>query len=252
MKIVVIFLAVLTFGLATEGHGQDLPKSAAISWKALEPDSGLFFDPFTKLSPEQLQNLGYVIRVRWLIAEEKLSAEGKDAVKANNLALALKKEGVDIAWLMQQRERVRDIRDRQLQSHAASVAKRYQDQQVELTGFAVPIGSNSKTVTEFFLVPSVEFCKDSVPPSTQAVYVKTPKAIATNNRTTPVRVTGSLGQRTTLQSTGFPGIASSFEAEYVIEPTDIKVLDWQTSKQPGVPSTGTDSKTAEIRNSEKK
>ena len=77
-----LIVAVVAFGLTTEGHGQDAPKPRVLSWKALDLARELFIDPFAKLSPEQLQDLSYVRRVRWLVGESKLSAESNDALKA--------------------------------------------------------------------------------------------------------------------------------------------------------------------------
>lgn len=226
-RLVIVMLAAI--GLATEGHGQDVAKPTSLSWEALDAERELFFDPFAKLSSEQLQDLSYVMRVRWLVRESKLSADSNDVVKAENVARRLKKEGIDIAWLMLQRERVRDLRDRQLQTHAASVAKGFHGQQVVLNGFAVPIRSTAEGVSEFFLVPSIDFCNASAPPSTQVIYVKSMKGPAVSIRTTPLQVTGTLKQRTTGHSFIFPGKTLHFEAEYSLEPSEVKIVNWQSS-----------------------
>lgn len=226
-----LIVAVVAFGLATESHAQDAPKPKAVSWEALDAGRELFIDPFAKLSPEQLQDLSYVMRVRWLIGESKLSAESNDAVKADRIVRKLEKEGIDIAWLMVQRERTRDLRDRQVQTHAASVAEGFNGQRVVLNGFAVPIRRSSEGVSEFFLVPSIDFCNATAPPSTQVIYVKSSKGPAVDDRTTPLQVTGTLEQRTTKRSFIFPGQTLHFEADYAIEPTEIKLIDWRTSRE---------------------
>ncbi len=226
-----LFVAVVAFGLVIKSHAQDAPESREVSWEALDSERELFTDPFAKLSPKQLQDLSYVMRVRWLIRENKLSAESSDTKRANDVARRLKEEGVDIAWLMVQRERIRDFRDRRVQTHAAAVAESFDGQRVVLNGFAVPIRGSSKGVSEFFLVPSIDFCNASAPPSTQVIYVKSSKGPAVDARTTPLQVTGMLKQRSTKHSFIFPGKTLHFEAEYAIKPTEIKIIDWRTNRE---------------------
>lgn len=227
-----LIAAVVAFGLMTEGHAQDAPKPKAVSWETLDSERELFIDPFAKLSPEQLQDLSYVRRVRWLIGESKLAADSNDAAKADRIASRLKKEGIDIAWLMIQRKRTRDLRDRQVRAHAASVAKSLKGKRIVLNGFAVPISGSSEGECEFFLVPSIDFCNSSAPPSTQVIYIKSTKGPAIVDRTTPLQVTGTLEQRATKRSFVFPGQTLHFEADYAIEPTEIKLIDWRTDREP--------------------
>ena len=226
-----LIVAVVAFGLAIESHAQDALTPKTLSWEALDAEGELFIDPFAKLSPEQLQDLSYVMRVRWLIRESKLSAESNDAEKADRIARRLEEEGIDIAWLMLQRQRIRDLRDRQVQTHAASVVESLKEQRVVLNGFAVPIPGSSDGQCEFFLVPSIDFCNATAPPSTQVIYVKSSKSPAIVDRTTPLRVTGTLEQRTTKRSFIFPGQTLHFEADYAIEPTKMKLIDWRTNRE---------------------
>ena len=226
-----LIVAVVAFGLMTESHAQDAPKPKALSWEALKAESELFIDPFAELSPKQLQDLSYVRRVRWLIGESKLSAESSDAVKAEKISRRLEKEGVDIAWLMVQRKRIRDLRDHQVQTHAASVVESLKAQRVVLNGFAVPIFGSSEGECEFFLVPSIDFCNAAAPPSTQVIHVKSSQGPTVDDRTTPLQVTGTLVQRTTKRSFIFPGQTLHYEADYAIEPTEIKLVDWRTNRE---------------------
>ncbi len=225
MNRLTIVMTVFAFGLAAEGHGQDGEKSITVGWETLALEEKAFDDPFAKLNPKQLHDVSYALRVGRLISEKKLSPEGSDATRATKIERDLKQQGFDIAWLMAQRRAVRKLRAKQVETHATSITKKFQGQQVTLFGFAVPIRTNAKSDTEFFLVPLIDFCNSSVPPSTQVVYVKSQKRIAINNRTTAVRVTGSLEQRPTQQTFVYPGHVINFEAEYAIKPTEVKVVD---------------------------
>ncbi|TWT85014.1 hypothetical protein CA13_64960 [Planctomycetes bacterium CA13] len=88
--------------------------SKAIQWSDLAPEGGKrFIDPFAKLSSVQIADLGYVVRGRRMIVDDKIEADGHDAKEAATLASQLKEQGVDIGWLMVQRKRVQQIRDLQ-------------------------------------------------------------------------------------------------------------------------------------------
>ncbi len=227
-----LVVATVAFALAAEIPAQEPSKPQTLAWGALKAESELFIDPFSKLSPEQLQDLSYVRRVRWLIGENKLSAESNDAMKADRIARRIKEKGIDIAWLMIQRERVRDLRDRQVQTHAASVVESLKGQRIVLNGFAVPIPGSKEGECEFFLVPSIDFCNAAAPPSTQVVHVKSSQGPTVDARTTPLQVIGTLVQRKTKRSFIFPGQTLHFEADYAIEPTEIKIVDWRTNREP--------------------
>ena len=226
-----IGIAVVALGLPIAARAQDGPTAVKIGWETLATEGELFNDPFSKCSQQQLRQLSNVLRVRRLISEEKLSDESEDAIEAANIARRLKEEGVDINWLMAQRRVIRKVRAQQIEAHAASVTKKFQGQQVTLSGFVVPISANAKRASEFFLVASIDSCRCSAPPSTQVVYVKSSAGIEIDSRMTPLQVTGNLKQRTTRRTFRYPGKALNFEAEYVIEPTRIEVIELQTNQE---------------------
>jgi len=59
---------------ATKAERGEAPR--LILWSVLAPDNGKpFNDPFAKLTPEQLENLSFVVRVQRLIAENKIEAD---------------------------------------------------------------------------------------------------------------------------------------------------------------------------------
>ena len=228
-----IVIAVVALGLPIAGRAQDGPAAVEIGWETLATEGELFHDPFAKCSQQQLQQISNVMRVRWLISEEKLSANSEDAINAGKVARRLEKEGVDIDWLMAQRRVIRKVRAQQIETHAASVTKKFQGQQVTLGGFVVPIRANEKRVSEFFLVASIEACKCSAPPSTQVVYVQSSAGIEIESRMTALQVTGNLEQRTTRKTFQYPGKALNFEAEYVIDPIRIEVIELRKTRESG-------------------
>ena len=211
-----------------DGPGGDnkavLPR--VIRWSLLAPEKGKpFNDPFTKLSSDQLQDLSYVVRVRRLIAKEKIEADGEDAKDAAALASKLKQQGIDIGWLMAQRERVRQIRGLQVESLSKSIASSLQDKRVSLIGYVIPIKVKERRLTEFFLVPTIAACShENAPPRLQVVYVSTEQGIALLDRRTPVRVTGKVTAETTTRTTFNGNGRVKVHSAYTIPSPEIEVF----------------------------
>lgn len=178
-------------------------EAEVIPWSRLAPENGKpFTDPFAQLSSDQLMDLSYVVRVRRLIADKKIGSNGEDAKVAAELARKLKQQGVDIGWLMVQRERVRQIRGLQVESLSKSIASSLQDKRVSLIGYVIPIKAKERRLTEFFLVPTIAACShEDAPPRLQAVFVSTEQGIAPPDKRTPVRVTGKVAAETTTRTT---------------------------------------------------
>jgi hypothetical protein len=170
-----------------------------IQWRLLAPQNGKpFNDPFANLTRDQLADLSYVVRVRRLTNQGKISADGLDASECAKLARKLENEGVDINWLMAQRERIRQHRGQRVDTLSESIAESLQGKKVTLTGYVIPITVLQERLTEFFLVPSVAACShEDAPPRLQVVFVRTEQGIARPPKNVPVRVTGSVEARVT-------------------------------------------------------
>ncbi len=220
-QVIVIILSTVLAPLAGVSRAEE-PQTVAISWNTLAADGELFSDPFAKMSPAQLQDLAYFDRVDRLISADKLAPDGSDATKAARIVRDFEQQGIDVFWLLSQREQIRDLRDTSLRRHAASVARKHDGHQIRLTGYAIPLKVDREQLTEFFLVPSISFCSHaSPPPSNQTVHVRLPEGVSLPGRTTVLQVTGKLQQRQTRIATFGPHL----EAEYAIELTEIKVVD---------------------------
>ncbi len=176
--------------------------SKTISWSDMAPENGRpFNDPFAKLSQKQLSDLSYVVRVGRLIAEEKIKADGVDAKAAAEIARKLTDDGVDIGWLMVQRERVKQIRGLQVEDLSKAIAESLGDNPVTLTGYVMPVKVSQQRLTEFFLVPTSAACSDEAPPSPlQALFISTEQGIERPNKGVPVRVTGRIEAQTTVKT----------------------------------------------------
>ena len=179
--------------------GRDVP----LAWSVLAPQAGKpFIDPFTELSDDQLTDLSFVVRVQRLIADKRLDPQGPDAKEAAELSRQLEQQGIDVPWLMAQRDRVRQVRGVQVEALSKSVASKLQDRVVSLTGFVIPITLEHDRLTEFFLVPTLAACShEEPPPRLQVVFVSTESGITTPDRRSPVSVTGELKAIETTRTT---------------------------------------------------
>jgi hypothetical protein len=157
-----------------------------IKWETLAPPEGnQYRDPFAKLTRKQLDRIGFFVRIQKLIAAEKISADSDSAVEAEKIAKQLKQQGVDIPWLMAQREQVTALREKQELALTKSIAKRLDDKRIKLAGFVVPLKFTNGRVTEFYLAPSIATCShSSAPPANQVVYVTSKTGIEFNGRRT--------------------------------------------------------------------
>ena len=197
----------------------------AIAWSTLGPNNGMpFTDPFASLTYDQLTDLSYVVRVRRLIADERVDANGQDAKEAAALARELKQQGVDIELLMTQRRHVRRIRELKVESVAMNVAAKHKDQRVTLTGFVIPTKSEDGRLTEFFLVPTIAACSHAdPPPPLLVVHVATEKGIAMPGKGRAVRVTGKVNAKATSGKAGNADGPVTIHAAYAITSPEIEV-----------------------------
>ncbi len=213
----------LTAGNGLSGAAHVIP------WGRLAPENGRpFNDPFVRLSREQLAELSYVARIRRLIAQQKIDADGDDAADAIRLSAKLSRQGIDVNWLLVQRQRVPDIRRRQITECAESVAASVKSQPVELVGFATNIPTAR---TAFLLLPTATMCSHSTSPSPlHVVIVEAQERQPITSENTPVRVRGFLtAHSSTTKLLNGSGV-QVFESAYRIVPSSIEVLSSKTGR----------------------
>jgi hypothetical protein len=226
--------AILAIGLAasvgqTAENGGDNLSPKPIQWSLLAPENGKpFIDPFAMLSSDQLADLSYVVRVRRLIADEKIEADGEDAKTAAELARKLDNEGIDIDWLMVQRQRVRQMRGLQIEGLSKTIAESLRDKEVTLTGYAVPIKVSEGRMKEFFLVPTIAACShEAAPPRLQVIFVSTDQGVSRPDKGIPVRVTGRVKAQTTIKTSINGNGKTTVRSAYAMLSPEIDVYDQQ-------------------------
>lgn len=204
-----------------------------ISWKTLQPTGNSSADPFSKLSEQQLRDLGFVVRVRELVAAEKLSESSEDFREATDIARQLQKDGVDIEWLIGQRTRIAALRRARSRAVAKDVSRKHKDQEVQIAGYVIPLKKRNGILHEFFVVPSIAACSHaSAPPENQLIHVSLEKGIRPAEGYMAVRLTGKLQAAPVTRKVASPEGPKPFTAGYSFQTTQIE----SRAVSPGVQS----------------
>ena len=130
-----------------------------LNWDDLIPEEVQFDDPFETLGREKLEYLGFVARVRNMIAAgEQVSKATREEMA--ELEAKLIDDGIDIDGLLARREDIRELRKKR----AVSVVGELDGESVKMPGYLLPLEYSGTKVTEFLLVPWVGACIHTPPP----------------------------------------------------------------------------------------
>lgn len=192
-----------------------------IEWADLRPE-GEFSDPYKELNEQQLQDVGFVSRVLYLLEEEKISPDSTSVQKAKEVVVRLNKVGVDVYWLLAQRRHVAKLRELQANTVKTDLA----GNSVSLTGFVIPVKTSGKIITEFLLVPDIDTCPHAAPPPpNQVVLVTAVDGIVMKNRFNVVSVTGRIkASKNAPLRDGKSGV-QKFKAAYFIDDGKAEVIE---------------------------
>ena len=187
---IVLSVAAALFGLAANGLAGDESVPRSITWDDLLPkEESPFDDPFEKLSEGQLHDLGTVARIRYLLESEKISVDGPDAQEQKAIVERLGEQGIDVDFLLTQRERVADERRKRAEAVDTSI----DGQRVRIPGYMLPLKHSDEGVTEFLLVPWVGACIHTPPPPpNQMVHVAVPGGVEDKGRFAAIWIEGEI------------------------------------------------------------
>ncbi len=162
----------------------------SILWSDLLPkQQAEFEDPFADLSEEQLLDLGMVARIRFLKDTDKIKQDGPDAAEEKRLVEKLTADGVDVDWILTQRERVAKAR----QEAAEQVDEGVDGEAVRIPGYMLPLAREEVGVTEFLLVPWVGACIHTPPPPpNQMIHVDVPDGTEDRGRFAAIWMEGTI------------------------------------------------------------
>jgi nickel/cobalt exporter len=190
-------------------------KVPVISWDALRPSDDIEFDdPFAKLIPEQLRDLRTIARIRWLIANKKSSPDGNSAQEEKELVTRLTQQGVDVDWLLSQRERVANERRKKLEASGAGVV----GTAIRIPGYVMPLFPDQSDVRDFLLVPWVAPCAHFPPPSgNQVIHVTIEPGMPHRDRLDPIWIEGILQRNPSEHTVYLVDGVIRMEADYRLE-----------------------------------
>jgi len=136
VRIPIIASFILLAGVASASPDVRTTKATEITWQHLIPKVPAGFDdPFAELSGEQLMQLAQVARIRRLLEENKIPADGPSAGEARQYVSELTGQGIDVDWLLSQRERV----TRERMKRAEQVDQEIAGTRIRIPGYVLPL-----------------------------------------------------------------------------------------------------------------
>ncbi|MDJ0902854.1 MAG: DUF3299 domain-containing protein [Xenococcus sp. MO_188.B8] len=205
-----------------------------------------FADPFARLTPEQLEDLAILSRIRWLISSNKADPNGASAQEAKQIEEALAEERIDVEWLLSKRQTIRQQRIEQ------TTNKKIEAKDIKLSGVILPLYWNDeRLLTHFLLMPYLGQCSHfPPPPPNQVIFVESTKPIDIQKLTANlqksqysflwVSIEGTISLEATNHNVFRVDGMSWLESSYGVichnislcTPKDIaKVLEWQTREE---------------------
>ena len=190
-RVLFLFLSTVLITLAAGGTALGAVPQREIEWKdLLSPQAAEIDDPFAELREDQLRQLAQVVRIRNLLGRELIPAEGYSAQEEKRMVAELTAQGIDVEWILSQRERV----TRERMERAEQVDENLAGQRIRIPGYILPLASNDdRRITEFLLVPWVGACIHTPPPPpNQMIYVSVPAGTEPRGRFSPIWLEGTI------------------------------------------------------------
>jgi hypothetical protein len=193
-----------------------------LTWEDLIPGSVEFEDPFAQLDREQLEYLGFVARVRAMLAADNQVSESTIAEMAE-IEAELVADGIDIDGLLARRDETRELRRRR----AGAVVEELDATAIRMAGYLLPLDYSGRRVTEFLLVPWVGACIHTPPPPpNQIVHVVLDEENAFESRSLfePVWASGVLSTRRSTRNLFLKDGSSDIEISYRLQAGQVEVF----------------------------
>ncbi|WP_170329751.1 DUF3299 domain-containing protein [Ruegeria arenilitoris] len=201
---------------------------AALEWSDLpDPSAQVFEDPYRDLSPEQFDDVLFVVRLRGRLQQDMGSVE--ERLKWQELLIetegALEGDGIDVDWLLEQRHVVAQRRERA----GTAGNPEFDNQTVTLAGFAIPAPPDADGRSIAYLVPQRGMCSHlPPPPPNQMIRVRLNGDWAPSYYHEPVRLTGKLvvdpSEQSMMVVDGFMPMRATFR----LDTESVETLEVQT------------------------
>ncbi|WP_170436979.1 DUF3299 domain-containing protein [Ruegeria arenilitoris] len=186
------FCSAVFAGLVLCAYDAAATPGTALDWAdLLDPSAQVFDDPYRDLSPEQFDDVLFVVRIRGRLQQEVGSAEERQKwqLLLAETEDALVSDGIDVDWLLDQREVVTERR----RKAGTSGNPQFDGRTITLAGFAIPAPSDPDGRPVAYLVPERGMCSHMPPPPpNQMIRVRLNGDWAPSYFHEPVRLTGTL------------------------------------------------------------
>ncbi|WP_120634679.1 DUF3299 domain-containing protein [Ruegeria sp. EL01] len=163
-----------------------------VGWSDLpDPAMQVFDDPYRDLSPEQFDDVLFVVRLRNRLRKDVGTEEERQTWQELLLETedALASDDIDVDWLLEQVPVVTERRERA----GAAGNPQFDGQTVTLNGFAIPAPPEADGQAVAYLVPQFGMCSHMPPPPpNQMIRVQLDGTWTPDYAHVLVRVTGTL------------------------------------------------------------
>ncbi|QFT74089.1 DUF3299 domain-containing protein [Ruegeria sp. THAF33] len=219
------FRAAVFAGLVLSGHSAMATPHATLDWSDLpDPSVQVFDDPYRDLSPEQFDDLLFVVRLRGRLQQDVGSVEERQKWQEllTETEDALAEGGVDVDWLLDQRE---DVKERRRKA-GTNGNPQLDGQSVTLTGFAIPAPNDPDGRAVAYLVPERGMCSHMPPPPpNQMIRVRLNGDWAPSYFHEPVRLTGRLTIEPSVQNMMVVDGLVPMNATFKLETDSVETLE---------------------------
>ncbi len=212
------------------GHSALATPETALDWTDLpDPSAQVFEDPYRDLSPEQFDDVLYVVRLRGRLQQDGGSEEERQKwqMLLTETEDALASDGIDVDWLLDQREVVMERR----RKAGMNGNPQFDGQTITLAGFAIPAPNDPDGRPVAYLVPERGMCSHMPPPPpNQMIRVRLNGDWAPSYFHEPVRLTGTLTIDPSVQNMMVVDGLMPMNATFQLETERVETLETEADR----------------------
>ncbi len=221
------------FTIATLGmgcHSAMAASGTSLDWSDLpDPSTQIFDDPYRDLAPEQFDDVLFVVRLRGRLQQKAGSVEERQKWQEllTETEGALSADGIDVDWLLDQREVVSERR----RKAGTQGNPQFDGQTITLAGFAIPAPTDPDGRSVVYLVPERGMCSHMPPPPpNQMIRVRLNGDWTPSYFHEPVRLTGTLTIDPSVQNMMVVDGLMPMSATFQLETDTVETLETEADR----------------------
>lgn len=201
-----------------------------LDWAVMpDPSAQIFEDPYRDLSPEQFDDVLFVVRQRGRLQQEAGGEEERQKWQEllSETEDALAADGIDVDWLLDQREVVTERR----RKAGTNGNPQLNGQTITIAGFAIPAPNDPDGRPVAYLVPERGMCSHMPPPPpNQMIRVRLNGDWTPSYFHEPVRLTGTLTIDPTVQNMMVVDGVIPMSATFRLETDSVETLETEADR----------------------